>query len=80
MHIDYITECLAKDELLDPDEFALVDRVTEKKAGIKLKKTLERAATIGSAVLSLFVVALTHSSRSLRLMEVNVHCFADVSR
>lgn len=44
MHIDYVTECLGQDELLDPDEFALVDRITEKKVGFTLKKTLERAA------------------------------------
>ncbi|EED24283.1 DNA repair protein Rtt107, putative [Talaromyces stipitatus ATCC 10500] len=45
VHIDYVTECLAKDELLDPSDFALVDKITEKKVGFNLAATLERAKT-----------------------------------
>jgi Regulator of Ty1 transposition protein 107 BRCT domain len=43
--VDYLTECLAKNELLDTDDFALVDKITEKKIGFKLAAARERAAS-----------------------------------
>lgn len=41
---DYLTQCLAKKELLDTKDFALVDEASEKKFGFSLAESRERAA------------------------------------
>lgn len=45
---DFIDECLAQDELLDPEDFLLTDKATEKKFQLKLSSTLQRAKEHGN--------------------------------
>jgi hypothetical protein len=43
VNIDFITECLNKNELLDPDDFPLVDKAAEKRFGFSLEKARAKA-------------------------------------
>lgn len=40
---EFIEECLAQEELLDPEDFIMTDKATEKKLRLNLKESLERA-------------------------------------
>ncbi|EEP80967.1 conserved hypothetical protein [Uncinocarpus reesii 1704] len=40
---DFITDCIAKDKLLDPDKYKLRDKESEKKYGFTLEQALQRA-------------------------------------
>ncbi|KAF4164466.1 hypothetical protein CNMCM6936_009048 [Aspergillus lentulus] len=43
VNIDFITECLKKNELLNPDDFPLVDKTAEKRFGFSLEKARAKA-------------------------------------
>ncbi|KAJ5086621.1 hypothetical protein NUU61_007928 [Penicillium alfredii] len=43
VHTDFITDCLKKDELMDPADFPLVDQASEKKFGFSLAKSTAKA-------------------------------------
>ncbi|WEW55733.1 regulator of Ty1 Transposition [Emydomyces testavorans] len=40
---DFVTDCLEKDKLLDPDKYRLRDKASEKKYGFSLEKARQRA-------------------------------------
>ena len=54
---------MAQNELLDPDDFTLVDKITEKKIGFSLNKTLERAAANKNRLLRDYRICCVESIR-----------------
>lgn len=54
INTDFITECLKGDELLDPKDFALVDKAAESKFNFSLAKAMTNAKENGNKLLQNF--------------------------
>lgn len=63
INIDFVTQCLKKDQLLDPNDFILDDKAAESKYGFSLEEARSRAKTNKNKLLRGYSVYCVESIR-----------------